>query len=90
VVDEVAGQQRSERLRGRHAVLAGERVDRVLLGVSGQHGGVVAGEVGGGEVAGERHAHVEVDQLVRVRAADLHDADLGLAVVVRTQHQLPR
>ena len=63
-VDEVPGQAQPELLDRADAVLAGEGVDGVLLRVGGQHGPVVAGQVGGGEVAGERDAHVEVGQRV--------------------------
>jgi hypothetical protein len=98
VVDEVAGEHQTERLRlaDRLAVLGGVGEDRVLHGVGRQDLGVVAGEVGVREVAGQRDADVQVDELVRVAVAvHTHDARLGLAVLAVPQQvchrcQLPR
>jgi hypothetical protein len=50
---EVPPQRDQELLGGVHAVLAGERVDGVLLSVGGDHVAVVAGGVGGREVTAQ-------------------------------------
>ena len=72
------------------AVLAGERVHGVLLGVGRQHRGVVAVEVHGVHVAGQRDGDVEVVQHVPGRVpVDPHQPDLGLAVLVVAQHSAP-
>jgi hypothetical protein len=84
----VAGQPDRERLRlGHDVVLGGEGVDGVLLGVGGQRGRVVAGQVGRLLAAGEGHADVVVDQLMGVAVAeDPDDAVLRLAVLVVAEH----
>jgi hypothetical protein len=90
-VDEVAGEPQAELLRLADAV-AGEGVDGVLLRVRGQHAGVVTGQVGGVEVAGQRGADVEVDDLVPLAAVgraavDPDEAGLRLAVLVLAERE---
>ena len=83
---EVPGQPQAERLGGADAVPR-EREDGVLLRVRRQDVGVVAGRVGGGEVAAQARADIEVDEGVpRGRAVDRDHADLGLSVLVRPEH----
>ena len=83
VVHEVPAQAEPELLDLAHPVLLGEGVDGVLLRVGGDDLGVVAGQVGVGEVAAQRGGHVQVLDLVPVTVAgDVHQADLRLAVLV--------
>jgi hypothetical protein len=82
---EVAGQPQPEVLDLADPV-PGQREDRVLLGVGGQHVGVVAGQVGGGEVAPQRRGDGQVLDGVPVGAAvDGDHPHLGLPVLVRPQ-----
>jgi hypothetical protein len=79
---EVPRQAQREGLRLADA-LAGEGEHRVLLGVGGQHVGVVAGGVRGGEVPAQAGADGKVDQAVpRAVAVHRDDPHLGLAVLV--------
>ena len=84
----MAGQPDAERLGlGDDVVLFGEGVDGVLLGVGGQRHRVVAAQVGRFLAAGQGHADVVVDQLVRVAVAeDPDDPVLRLAVLVVSEH----
>jgi hypothetical protein len=81
-------------LLDRADTVAGEGVHRVLLRVGRQHPGVVADQVRGRQVPGERGADVEVGDPVLVRTAVHTDQPyLGLAVLVGPEsdvHQLPR
>src|ERR1700761_4703835 len=81
--DEMPGQQQRERLGLADAVLLGERADGVLYWVGRQAAPVVAGPVRGLEIAGQRDADVEVDQLMCPAVAHHTDQPrLRLAVAV--------
>ena len=68
-VDEVPGQPQPELLERADAVLAGERVHRVLLRVGRQHVALSPVRWRGVEVAGQRDGDGEVEQVVPVSAA---------------------
>ncbi len=81
-VDEVPGQPQAERL-GLADAVALANAYTVFFCVSVGSTPLLSPSVRGGQVAGERHADVEVAQLVRGAVADHPDqADLGLAVPV--------
>ena len=83
---EVPGQPQPEVLDLADPV-PGEGEDGVLLRVGGQHVRVVAGQVGGGEVAAQRGRDGQVlDPVLRGGAVHRHHPDLGLAVLVGAQH----
>jgi len=83
VVHEVPAEPKREFLDLAHPVLLGEGVDGVLLRIGGDDLGVVADQVGVGEVAAQRGGHVQVLDLVPVTVTgDVHQADLRLAVLV--------
>ncbi len=63
----------------------GEGEYGVLLRVRRDHMAVVAGEVGGGKVAGERDAHRHVLELVRGAPGHAHHVRLRLSVLVVPQ-----
>jgi hypothetical protein len=93
--DEVAGQAQAEVLDLADRRLLREGVHGVLLRVGRQHPGVVAGQVRRGQLTAQGRRHREVLQVVhRAVAADRHQADLRLAVLVGAQGdghgQLPR
>jgi DNA-binding PucR family transcriptional regulator len=96
VVDEVPAQREGVVLDFAQALLLGERVAGVLLGVGGKHARLVTVAVGGGEVAAQRRGDHDVADLVAVGVAvDPHDAVLRLPVLVVPEHdghvcQLPR
>ena len=87
LVDEVARHAQREVLDRADAAEAGQRVHRVLLGVGRDDGAVVAGGVGvGGEVADQLAGDVHILDLVhRRRPVDVHQPDLGFAVLVGAQ-----
>ena len=86
--DEVLDERAPERLELCDVVLGGEHVDRVAHGVGGEQRAVVAVVVRGGEVAIEHDVDGDVGQLVAARGAhDLHQPDLGLAVVALAEDE---
>ena len=87
VVDEVPTEREGIVLDLADALLLGVGVAGLLLGVGRQHPGLVAGQVGAGEVAAERRGDVDVADLVAFGVAvDAHDAVLRLAVLVGSEH----
>jgi hypothetical protein len=83
---EMAAQGHQEPLGRPDAVLLREGVHGVLLGVGRHHLAVVADGVARLEVPAELGGDVEVLDVVHVGVpGDPDDADLGLAVLVRTQ-----
>lgn len=89
VVDEVSREGQPVVLDEGDTLFLGVGEDGLLLGVGGQHGGLIALEVRSVEIASQAGRHVEVANLVACRVA--HDANhtiLGLAVAVRAQDDL--
>ena len=73
------------------AVLLGEREAGVLLRVGRQHPRLIAGDVGGVEIAPQTGRHVDVAQLVPGPVPHHPDhADLGLAVLIGSQDDAHR
>src|SRR4249919_2807588 len=82
-VDEMLREPAGEVLDLTDAVLFGEGVHGVLLGVGGQHVRVVAGQVDVGEVAGEGDTDGQVTKVVPLTVpAHMREPDLRLAVLV--------
>ncbi len=83
------GDARAEALERAERGVGGERVDGVAHGVGREDGGVVARDVGGGEVAAHADADRQVAEHVALRAAlDLDQAHALLAVGVLAEHDL--
>ena len=85
---EVLDERAPEALEVGDVVLGREHVDAVAHRVGGDQGAVVAVAVGGVEVAVEHDVDRHVGQLVAALAAhDLHQPDLGLAVVALAEDE---
>src|SRR5689334_21546548 len=82
----MAGENQGELFDGIEVVLLREDVDGVFDRVGGDDGAVVAGGVGGGEVAFELDVGAQLEQVVALPCADdLRQPDAALAVGVVPQ-----
>ena len=82
-------QRQAEILGFRSQLFAGEGIDGVLHRVGRDDQAVLRAGVGGVEVAPQHHGDFKLlEAVLRARAGDFHDADLGFAVMVVCQFHI--